>query len=84
MTDLNALKKTKAKGKGDLPERGEKAPKVIADDPREKEEKSKKKKPLQLSISEEEFNDFSSKAAAMFGHVKGAKSKYFSHLLSKT
>ncbi len=70
-----------AKKKGDMPERGKKAVPVIANDTRENE-KPAKKKPLQLRVTEEEFDLFSQKAIEMFGYSKGAKSLYFSYLLN--
>ena len=80
MTDTSALKKP-TKKKGDLPERGKKAAPVIANDTRDKD-KPAKKKPLQVMVTVAEFDEFSAKAAEMFGHVKGAKSQYFSYLLN--
>jgi hypothetical protein len=81
MTNTSALKK-KSASKGDLPERGAGVSEVISNDTRKKDEKPKKK-PLQVMVEEAEFNEFSKKAAEMFGHVKGAKSLYFSHIFSK-
>ena len=82
MTNLKGLKKPATKGKGDLPERGQKSA-VIQADPRPNETKAPKK-PLQFMVDEDTFNDFSSKAAAMFGHKKGAKTLYFQYLIGKS
>ena len=82
MTNTKELKKLKNSVKGDLPKRGSNTDQVINNDTRIIEEKSKKQ-PLQVMIDESEFNSFSTKAASMFGHRKGAKSLYFSYILSK-
>lgn len=80
-TNTSGLKKS-ARKKGDLPERGTSAARVVSTDTRAKQEKEAKK-PLQFMVGETVFNDFSAKAAEMFGHKKGSKTQYFEYLMTK-
>ena len=81
MTNTTALKKSTNK-KGNLPERGTPAAKVVSTDTRASDEKAVKKS-LQFHVTESVFNDFSARAAEMFGYKKGAKTQYFEYLYNK-
>ncbi|MEC4678056.1 MAG: hypothetical protein VST69_04800 [Nitrospirota bacterium] len=83
MSNVKQLQKSSGtKGKGAMPERGDTSHVINADT--RPIETSSKKKPLQFMVDEATFNDFSTKAAAMFGHKKGTKTQYFEYLNNKS